>query len=134
MRILFVTTEGNEVAKAAEDYVTGLQTKNGTEGGRHVVASIWPEAGRTPAEQVALMDQLVSAVAKDEKARLCVLSTSPYVLRAIQVRAAECSMATHVGCVLLRLDGSMEEMASTEPLFDSWVRPLEDLEARIIVL
>lgn len=133
MRILFVTTEGNEVAKAAEDYVR-LQTKNGTEGGRHVVASIWPEAGRTPAEQVALMDQLVSTVAKDEKARLCVLSASPYVLRAIQVRAAECSMATHVGCVLFHLDGSMEEMASTEPLFDSWVRPFEGLEARIFML
>lgn len=133
MRILFVTTEGNEVAKAAEDYVIGLQ-KDGTEGGRHVAASIWPEAGRTPAEQVALMDQLVSAVAKDEKARLCVLSTSPYVLRAIQVRAAECSMATHVGCVLFHLDGSMEEMVLTEPLFDSWVKPLEDLEARIFVL
>lgn len=130
MRSLFVTIEGNAVAETAERHAIGIQSEHGRTGQGRSILSLWPEAGRTPAEQVDLMGRLVGAIAEDGASLLCVLSTSPYVLRALQVSAAEHGVAGHVECVMVRLDGSPVAVESTESLYATWVRPFEWLEAR----
>jgi len=130
MRILFVTIEGNAVAEMAEQYAIGTQSEHGKVGQGRSLLALWPETGRTPMEQVDMMGHLVDAVTEDDSSLLCVLSASPYVLRALQVAAAEHGVATHVECVLIQLDGSPNAIEATESLYDAWVRPFERLEAR----
>lgn len=122
MNIEFLTVETMDVVPQARLHIIN----NGP-----AVISIWPETGRTPSEQIDCIENFIRDwdTQVEEDVPLRILSTSPYILRAVEVCAARYSIADQVVYRRMTADGTMDTVDTTEELYRPWAEAFQKLDA-----